>query len=141
MKRLLPLVLVVAVGACTSGARNACNKARECCSTMSICEDINKTGPNWEERCEIETQASIDVLGTYNSEACSKIASTSSQLLDCLGSVACADISTDPRNGHVSKCDPQAKAYCNALQSSGDACGHDWGNISCDNYIASLALE
>ena len=141
MKKLLPLAVALGLAACTSPARNACSKALECCSTMSICEDINRTGPNWVERCEIETQAGIEVLGTYNSEACSKIVSTNQELLDCLGGISCTDISSDPDRGHVAKCDPQAKAYCNALQASGDACGHDWGHISCDNFIASLELE
>lgn len=140
MKRLILVAAALSLGACTNSARNACNRAKACCATMSVCEEINREGLGWEERCEIESNASIQELGTYRNELCNRVASATQTYLDCLGGVSCADISDSPVKGHVAKCDPQAVAVCNALRASGDACGHDWADIKCDSWVASLDL-
>ena len=140
MKKALTLAIALTLSACSSSARNVCNKAKECCATMSICESINKSGANWEDRCEISLQAKIDTLATFNSDLCDKVASTYVSMIDCTSGVACTDISnTPPTNGVVTKCDTQAKAYCAALKASGDACGGSYGNLDCTSYSANLA--
>jgi hypothetical protein len=126
--------------ACGSPGKAVCAKAKECCSRFSACEDINKEGEGFEDRCGIAFAAQVDALGTYNKSECDKIASAFDDYYSCLGGVECTDINdAQDDRGHVSKCDTQAKAYCNALQASGDACGHDYKNYSCDNYKARMS--
>ncbi len=139
MLRSIPSVLVVlCLAACSSGPRNTCAKAKECCATMSRCEEINREGQGWEDRCEIDLSASIEKYQTFGQELCNTISSRLSDYVACLGSLQCSDLSGD--DGRAAKCDTQARAYCNALKSSGDACGNDWSRLSCDSYEAELWL-
>ncbi|MBI5548973.1 MAG: hypothetical protein HY901_34250 [Deltaproteobacteria bacterium] len=139
MKLICVLAAALALAGCSSAARSACEKAKECCSTMSRCEEVNRDGPNWEERCEIDLNSEMQTLGTFDHEACSAVASKYSVLLDCLGGISCSDISQELlHHGHVAKCDPEYQELCLAKRSSGDACGHDWGKLGCDGAEATL---
>lgn len=137
-RSLLSVLAVLCMAACSSGPRNTCAKAKECCSTMSRCEEINKEGPGWEDRCEIDISASIEKYQTFGLEPCNAISSRLSEYVSCLGSLQCSDLSGN--NGRAAKCDPQARTYCNALKDSGDACGNDWSRLPCDSYEAGLWL-
>jgi len=141
MTRLVPPALTLAALLLAAGCGNtvgaACTRAKECCAEMSRCEEINRTGPNWESRCVIDEQAQLDKYSTFANAACGAIAEARLALLDCLGAATCEDVTGD-RSGHVATCDALARDYCQALRASGDACGHDWGNLGCEGYEASL---
>jgi len=139
LNRTLVLLLTLPLlGACSSSSRNACAKGKECCSTMSRCEDVNRSGAGWEDRCEIDLSGAVEKYQTYGLEACNTVAARLGDFIACLGSLQCADVSGS--DGRAAKCDVQAKAYCNALKGSGDACGNDWSRTSCDNYQAELSI-
>lgn len=142
MIRTLALALVpaLALGACSSSSSSlqVCQKEKECCATVSRCEDINKEGPNWEERCEIDREATLAKLLTYRLEVCDTIADRYLNLLDCLSAISCTDISSSDPRGRVARCDLEAKEFCAARKASGDACGHDWSRTSCDDETANI---
>jgi hypothetical protein len=125
---------------CGSSFKGACNKAKECCSQVSICEEINKQGKGWEDRCGIGGDAYIDELHTYGKSECDKIANAQEDYASCLSGISCTDInSSDADKGHVSKCDDKAKAVCDAQKASADACGGNYGEQTCDNVKANIA--
>jgi hypothetical protein len=134
-------VLAVLATGCGSSFKGVCNKAEECCARLSICEDINKQGKGWQDRCGIGGDALIGDLHTYGNSLCDKIANAEEDYVSCLSGVSCTDISnTAPDVGHVAKCDDKAAAYCQAQKASGDACGNDYSNQSCDNAKASIGF-
>jgi hypothetical protein len=136
---LFTLFAALAITSCSSSGRGVCQKQFECCAGVSRCDDINREGPGFYDRCDIDYSATIDTLGTYGNKACEDIAAKMDAMASCLAGVACSDVSAASGDlGHVIKCDPLAVAYCTALKASGDACGHDYRNLSCDNYTANL---
>lgn len=145
MTRTLALAVLSALllGACDSSSSSlrVCQKEKECCSTVSRCEEINKEGPNWEERCEIDRESTAAKLLTYRLEVCDAIADRYLNLLDCMSNVSCTDIASDSPRGHIARCDLEAKEYCAALQASGDACGRDWSRISCDDFRSNIISD
>lgn len=134
-------ILVVTITACASvgcgksTGSDACTKAEECCGKVQgACDDINKEGEGFEKRCEIDFNAKIDTLKSYDHDSCNAIADAFQDLIDCFAGISCDEISMDEE---VPTCNDVAKAYCIAKQNSGaDVCGKDYSDLSCDDVVA-----
>jgi len=136
-------LLLCALGSlagCASPGHDACVRARECCSSMAICEDINAKGQGFEERCGIQASATSDSYRSYGTSTCSAIADAYDRYVSCLAGATCADIQTSSDVGRVSRCDGQARDLCLAQQASGDACGADYRSLKCDGAKANLRI-
>jgi len=143
MMRSNPLTVVALCAltlSCGSSSQGTavCSKLKQCCSVTSSCDAINSNGVGFEDRCGIEGDAYTATMRSYKNQACDKIADTFDKYLACLAALQCADISAT--DGHVAKCDSAALDYCTAQKLSGDACGGDRRNMSCDNVQATATF-